>query len=141
MNTNSPADIERDAERVRAEIANTAEHLKAKVSPGQLMDEVVDYFKAGDANVFVGNLKLGLAHDGFRYAVAVALVERGLPRHGPAHVDRFLLNRLRHVFREHPQRLHDRRFYSWPHRHTFVCRYPFLVRCPGQGIRRTRRIG
>lgn len=57
MNTNSPADIERDAERVRAEIANTAEHLKAKVSPGQLMDEVVDYFKAGDANVFVGNLK------------------------------------------------------------------------------------
>lgn len=57
MNTNSPADIERDAERVRAEIADTAEHLKAKISPGQLMDEVVDYFKAGDANQFVGNLK------------------------------------------------------------------------------------
>lgn len=53
----SPSELERDAERMRARVADTAEHLKEKMSPGQLMDEVVDYFKDGDTNQLLSNLK------------------------------------------------------------------------------------
>lgn len=70
----SPSDLEREAERVRADIANTAEHLKDKMSPGQLMDEVVDYFKEGDANQLLSNLKTQVRDN----PLALALVGGGL---------------------------------------------------------------
>jgi len=70
----SPSELERDAERVRAQIADTAEHLKDKMSPGQLMDEVVNYFKEGDANEFLSNLKTQVRDN----PMALALVGSGL---------------------------------------------------------------
>lgn len=70
----SPNDLERDAERVRAQIADTTEHLKDKMSPGQLMDEVVNYFKDGDTNQLVTNLK----HQVRDNPLALALVGGGL---------------------------------------------------------------
>lgn len=74
MTDKSSATLERDAERVRADIADTADHLKAKMSPGQLMDEVVDYFKDGDVNQMVANLK----HQARDNPLALALVGGGL---------------------------------------------------------------
>ena len=54
MSEPTPIELERDAERVRAELSDTAEQLKNKMSPGQLMDEVVNYFKDGDTNALSG---------------------------------------------------------------------------------------
>lgn len=70
----SPSDLERDAERVRAQIADTAEHLKDKMSPGQLMDEVVNYFKDGDASQFLSNFKTQVRDN----PMALAMVGSGL---------------------------------------------------------------
>lgn len=70
----SSSELEREAERVRADIADTAEHLKDKMSPGQLMDEVVDYFKDGDANQLLSNLKTQVRDN----PLALALVGGGL---------------------------------------------------------------
>lgn len=70
----TPSDLERDAERVRAQIADTAEHLKDKMSPGQLMDEVVSYIKDGDASVFLSNIKTQVRDN----PLALAMVGGGL---------------------------------------------------------------
>lgn len=70
----SPSELEREADRVRAEIADTAEHLKDKMSPGQLMDEVVDYLKDGDANQLLSNLKTQVRDN----PLALAMVGGGL---------------------------------------------------------------
>lgn len=74
MTEQAPSELERDAERIRAELADTAEHLKEKMSPGQLMDEVVDYFKDGDTNQLITNLK----HQVRDNPLALALVGSGL---------------------------------------------------------------
>ncbi len=85
MNEQSTSELERDAERVRAEIADTAEHLKDKMSPGQLMDEVVNYFKDGDTNQLLTNLKDQVRDN----PLALAMVGGGLAwlmmGSGPAH--------------------------------------------------------
>jgi len=72
--TGTPSELERDAERVRAQIADTAEHLKDKMSPGQLMDEVVGYFKDGDTNQLLSNLKAQVRDN----PLALAMVGGGL---------------------------------------------------------------
>jgi hypothetical protein len=74
MTEQSTAELERDAERVRAQIADTAEHLQDKMSPGQLMDEVVNYFKDGDINQMLGNLKTQVREN----PLALAMVGSGL---------------------------------------------------------------
>lgn len=74
MTHQSPSELEHDAERVRSQIAETAEHLKDKMSPGQLMDEALHYLKGGDANQFVTNLK----HQVRDNPLALALVGGGL---------------------------------------------------------------
>jgi ElaB/YqjD/DUF883 family membrane-anchored ribosome-binding protein len=74
MSQQSPRELERDAERVRAQIADTAEQLKSKMSPGQLIDEVMDYFKDGDTSQMIGNLK----HQVRDNPLALALVGSGL---------------------------------------------------------------
>jgi hypothetical protein len=74
MNEQSTSELERDAERVRAEISDTAEHLKDKMSPGQLMDEVVNYFKDGDTNQLLTNLKDQVRDN----PLALAMVGSGL---------------------------------------------------------------
>lgn len=85
MNEKSTSSLEREAERVRADIADTADHLKAKMSPGQLMDEAIGYFKDGDTNQLVANLK----HQVRDNPLALALVGGGLAwlmmGSGPSH--------------------------------------------------------
>jgi len=55
--TQSTRELERDAERVRAQLAQTTEQLKEKMTPGQLMDEVMQYFKDGDSTQLLNNLR------------------------------------------------------------------------------------
>jgi hypothetical protein len=74
MTEKSAATLERDAERVRADIAETAESLRGKMSPGQMMDEVVDYLKDGDVSQMVHNFK----HQVRDNPLALALIGGGL---------------------------------------------------------------
>lgn len=74
MTDKSPSELERDAERLRAHIDETAEQLREKMSPGQLIDEVVHYFKNGDTGQMLVNLK----HQARDNPLALALVGGGL---------------------------------------------------------------
>ena len=74
MTEQSTAQLERDAERVRSELADTAERIKQKMSPGQLMDEMVDYLREGDARRFASNLKTQIRDN----PLALAMVGGGL---------------------------------------------------------------
>lgn len=51
------AELEREAEAVRARISDTADQLRAKMSPGQLMDEVLNQFREGDGSLMLSNLR------------------------------------------------------------------------------------
>jgi hypothetical protein len=53
----SAAELEREAEAARARVANTAETLKSKMTPGQLIDEMTDMFAGGDGSAALNNLK------------------------------------------------------------------------------------
>lgn len=57
MSEKSSAALEREAEAVRSQVANTADSLRDKMSPGQMMDEVRDYFSNSDGSVALNNLK------------------------------------------------------------------------------------
>lgn len=52
----SPEEIEREIEATRAEVDRTAEALKDKMSPGQLMDEVMRSFKGSGGGEMMQNL-------------------------------------------------------------------------------------
>lgn len=49
--------LEREAENTRARIADTAESLRAKMTPGQMFDEMSSAFRGGDASIALDNLK------------------------------------------------------------------------------------
>jgi hypothetical protein len=53
----SAAALEREAEAVRSQMADTAETLREKMSPGQMIDEFRDYFRNSDGSVTLTNLK------------------------------------------------------------------------------------
>jgi ElaB/YqjD/DUF883 family membrane-anchored ribosome-binding protein len=55
-NGRSAAEIERDVERSRARVTDTIEELRSRVSPGQIMDQVVDYAKTSGGAEFMRNL-------------------------------------------------------------------------------------
>ena len=74
MSEQSTSALERDAERTRADIADTADQLKSKMSPGQMMDEVTGYLKDGDVNKLFVNLKDQVRDN----PLALALVGSGL---------------------------------------------------------------
>ena len=42
------AELEREAEATRARLSDTADQIRARMSPGQLMDEVLNQFRGGD---------------------------------------------------------------------------------------------
>jgi hypothetical protein len=48
--------LEREAEQTRAQIADTLEELRARITPGQVIDQLVDYTRDGGAGDFVRNL-------------------------------------------------------------------------------------
>lgn len=68
------AELEREAEAARARLSETADQLKARMSPGQLMDEVLNQFRDGDGNQMLSNLRTQ-ARDN---PMALALVGSGL---------------------------------------------------------------
>jgi len=74
MNDKSSEELERDAERVRAQISETADQLRDRMSPGQLMDEALNQFKGGDASQLLANLK-NQARDN---PMALALIGTGV---------------------------------------------------------------
>jgi hypothetical protein len=57
MTDNSTAALELDAEAARAKVADTAESIRNKMSPGQLIDEFTGMFTGGDGAVALSNLK------------------------------------------------------------------------------------
>ncbi len=52
----SSAQIEREVEGTRARLTNTIEELRDRVSPGQIMEEAVSYFRGSGGNEMVQNL-------------------------------------------------------------------------------------
>jgi hypothetical protein len=53
----SSADIERRAENVRAEIANTADSIRSRLTPGPLVDEAINYVRYSDGALSLDNLR------------------------------------------------------------------------------------
>ncbi|MBS9719313.1 DUF3618 domain-containing protein [Tianweitania sp. BSSL-BM11] len=53
----STSSLEREAEETRARIADTAETLRSKMTPGQMVDEVASVFRGGDGETALVNLK------------------------------------------------------------------------------------
>jgi hypothetical protein len=53
----STSSLEREAEETRARIADTAETLRAKMTPGQMVDEVASIFRGSDGETALVNLK------------------------------------------------------------------------------------
>jgi hypothetical protein len=53
----SSAQLEREAEQTRAQLAATLDELRARMSPGQLFDEVLDYARDGTVGDFARNLR------------------------------------------------------------------------------------
>src|ERR1043166_814647 len=52
----SSAQLEREAERTRSELAATLEELRSRITPGQLVDQTLDYARETNMGEFVRNL-------------------------------------------------------------------------------------
>ena len=52
----SSAQLEREAEQTRAQLAQTLDELRERITPGQLVDQAVDYAKDSGGGLFVRNL-------------------------------------------------------------------------------------
>ena len=57
MNGRSSAELERDAEVARANVAETADAIRSKMTPGQLIDEFTGMFSGGDGQAALSTLK------------------------------------------------------------------------------------
>ncbi len=57
MTDKSAAELEREAEAARERVANTAESLRSKMTPGQLIDEMTGMFSSGDSSAALNTLK------------------------------------------------------------------------------------
>jgi ElaB/YqjD/DUF883 family membrane-anchored ribosome-binding protein len=57
MSDKPAAEIEREAEIARARVADTAESIRSKMTPGQLIDEFTGLFTGGETSAAVSNLK------------------------------------------------------------------------------------
>ena len=68
------AELEREAEAARARLSDTADQIRAKMSPGQMMDEVLNQFRGGDGSQMFANMR-GQVRDN---PMALALVGSGL---------------------------------------------------------------
>jgi hypothetical protein len=68
------AELEAEAEAARARLSETADEIRARMTPGQLMDEVMSQFRDGDGSQMLANLRTQ-ARDN---PMALALVGSGL---------------------------------------------------------------
>lgn len=57
------AQLEREAERSRADVEETLEELRSRLRPGQLVDQLVEYARDGAGAEFYGNLKRQVAEN------------------------------------------------------------------------------
>ena len=57
MSERTTAELEQDAEMARARVADTAESIRNRMTPGQLIDEFTGLFSGGDGAAALGNLK------------------------------------------------------------------------------------
>jgi ElaB/YqjD/DUF883 family membrane-anchored ribosome-binding protein len=68
------AQLEREAEDTRAQLAQTLDELRERITPGQLVDQAVDYAKDSGGGMFVRNLGRQTAAN----PLPVALIGAGL---------------------------------------------------------------
>jgi hypothetical protein len=57
MSEKSAAELERDADIARAKVADTADSIRSKMTPGQLIDEFTGMFTGGEGSAMLGNFK------------------------------------------------------------------------------------
>ncbi|TPM96660.1 DUF3618 domain-containing protein [Mesorhizobium sp. B2-1-3A] len=57
MNGKSAAELEREAEAARARVVETAESIRGKMTPGQLLDEFAGIFSGGESSAMLTNLR------------------------------------------------------------------------------------
>jgi len=74
MTAKSAAELERDAEAARAEVVSTADSIRDKMSPGQLIDEFAGMFSGADGKGALSNLKNQVRDN----PLAISLVGAGL---------------------------------------------------------------
>lgn len=74
MNGKSSAELEQEAENVRARVQKTAEDIRDRMTPGQLIDDAMHYFRHSDSALAFGNLKNQMRDN----PLALALVGTGL---------------------------------------------------------------
>ena len=72
--TKSSAQLEREAEQTRSQLAATLEELRSRITPGQLVDQTLDY--ARESNV--GELVRNLGRDARDNPLPLALIGTGL---------------------------------------------------------------
>jgi hypothetical protein len=66
--------LEREAEGIRADLSLTLDELRSRMTPGQLVDQMADYMRDGDAAAMVGNLRRQVVQN----PLALGLVGAGL---------------------------------------------------------------
>ncbi|ESZ40076.1 hypothetical protein X732_11775 [Mesorhizobium sp. L2C066B000] len=57
MKEKSAAELEREAEAARARVMETAESIRGKMTPGQLLDEFTGLFSGGESAAMLSNLR------------------------------------------------------------------------------------
>ncbi len=57
MTDQTSGELEHEAEKIRADIAQTAEAIQDKMSPGKIVDELMGYLKGSDGSVALDNLR------------------------------------------------------------------------------------
>jgi Protein of unknown function (DUF3618) len=72
--TKSSAQLEREAEQTRAQFAATLDELRSRITPGQLLDQTLDFARASNAGEFVRNL----GRDARDNPLPLALIGTGL---------------------------------------------------------------
>ena len=70
----SSEQLEQESERTRARLAETLEELRARLTPGQVVDQLVDYARDGAAGEFVRNL----GHEVRRNPLPITLIGAGI---------------------------------------------------------------
>src|SRR6266481_978377 len=72
--TLSSEQLEQESERTRARLAETIEELRARLTPGQVVDQLIDYAREGGAGEFVRNF----GHEVRRNPLPVTLIGAGI---------------------------------------------------------------
>src|ERR1700741_4404428 len=68
------ARLERETEETRAQLEHTLEELRARMRPGQLLDQATDYLRNSSGRAFLGNLR----DEVVRNPVPVTLIGAGI---------------------------------------------------------------